>query len=212
MLRALSRMQTTERDIPSASWAALLEHLGASARVQAEAYERLRSRLEAFFRYRGWSDPDELVDATFDRVGAKLAAGTELTSDVPRYALGVARFVHLEQTKARAQQDRALRAAQEPTDEAAERIEHERRLAALEGCLNALSDADRRALARYHADRGQSKIDARRALAEKIGVTLNALRLRMFRLRNNLEQCVRAKLAQKQDGAERHSSTGSPPE
>lgn len=199
-------MRTIDRDIAPSSWTALLERMGKDAREQAEAYEVLRGRLLAFFRYRGWSNPEELVDATFDRVGTKLAEGVEVRADVPRFALGVARFVHLEFAKRYERERAALHRVGPPAPDGGERLEHERRLAALEACLGVLTDGDRSLLARYHADRGQTKIDERRQLAESLGMTLNALRLKTFRLRNALQECVRSKIE-----AKRNAGTDHPP-
>jgi hypothetical protein len=62
----------------------------------------------------------------------------------------------------------------------------------------------------YYQEQGQAKIRGRQALAESLGVGAGALRLRMHRLRADLEACVRRCLEDetKREGA--HSSEGGP--
>ena len=42
----------------------------------------------------------------------------------------------------------------------------------------------------YYREEGQAKIDLRRAIAERSGIGLNALRLRMHRTRSDLQVCM----------------------
>jgi DNA-directed RNA polymerase specialized sigma24 family protein len=62
----------------------------------------------------------------------------------------------------------------------------------LEGCLQRLAEPTRRLVLAYYREGKGSTIPARRTLAEQLGVTLPALRLRMHRVRARLEACVRS--------------------
>jgi len=42
----------------------------------------------------------------------------------------------------------------------------------------------------YYEQEKRAKIDRRRQLAEKLGITLNALRIKAFRIRAALHECV----------------------
>jgi DNA-directed RNA polymerase specialized sigma24 family protein len=58
-------------------------------------------------------------------------------------------------------------------------------------CLAELSDESRSLLMRYYDGERSAKISNRRKLASLMGLTDNALRSRVQRLRDRLEQCVR---------------------
>jgi len=161
------------------------------------AYEELRGRLQFFFEWKGCANAPELTDETLNRVAAKLADGELILTDEPRrYAFGVARFVYLEAVKRAARYtpagDDTTTHAPAPEDDVAVR---EARLAALEACLDTLPPRTQRFLLQYHADDGRQRIDHRKRLADELGIALNALRIRVHRVRAQIEECVRDRLA-----------------
>lgn len=199
--------------IAAAAWRELLAFLGRDGRDGGAAYEELRQRLQFFFEWKGCDGAPELADETLNRVAAKLAAGEQIHTDEPRrYAFGVARFVYLEAVKRRARHtqaeraDRAVTSEDSPADDAARR---EARLAALEACLNALPPQLQQILLRYHEDDGRQRIDQRKQLADEMGIALNALRIRVHRLRAQVEDCVRSRLG-RTDRIAAPVRTGSP--
>lgn len=176
------------------AWNGLLAFLGRGGGDGGAAYEEVRRRLQFFFEWKGCVGAAELADETLNRVATKLAAGEDIRTDEPgRYAFGVARFVYLEAVKRNARLVQAERsgAAPEPAEDAAQR---ERRLAALEACLDGLPPRTQQMVLRYHADDGRQRIDHRKQLADELGIALNALRIRVHRLRAQIEACVRARL------------------
>ena len=180
-------------EIPREAWASLLSLLGGGPDAGA-GYERMRRKLVDFFRWKGCTDAEELADATFDRVAKKLAAGEAVQTDEPaRYVIGVARLIYLESVKKDVRRKRAL-ADGLPEPDAGEG-DDERRIAALEDCLGAVGERARQTLLLYHLGRGQGRIDARQKLAEEHGITLNTLRIRMHRLREQLADCVRRNIS-----------------
>lgn len=188
--------------IPAEAWAALLAFLGGAAGNGGEAYEELRRRLQFFFEWKGCAGAAELADETLNRVAAKLAGGEVIQTDEPRrYAFGVARFVYLEAVKrdvraaAIARDERAASSADE--EDAATR---DARLAALEACLGNLPPRTQEMVLAYHADDGRQRIDHRKRLADELGIALNALRIRMHRIRGQIEDCVRKRLARNTRG------------
>jgi hypothetical protein len=51
--------------------------------------------------------------------------------------------------------------------------------------------ADQRELVvEYYRDAGRQKIERRREIAERLGITMNALGIRACRIRSTLEACV----------------------
>jgi DNA-directed RNA polymerase specialized sigma24 family protein len=172
----------------------LLRALDPERERAGERYEAIRGRLLRFFLSRNAPQPEELADETFDRVCRKLAQGEVIrAADAGLYFLGVARNVAREAWHQQAKrqqggfpQEALLRpAAVEPGDEQA--------LACLERCLATLDAASRKDLLRYHHVRpGTSLEDQRRALAKRLGLGANALRIRMHRLRVRLRECLSA--------------------
>lgn len=177
---------------------ALLALLGPDRERAAERYEAIRRKLTRIFVWRGFANPEELADATFDRVARKVDEGADLhAADPYSYFHGVALRIAQEQwradARARAVPDaladtRAAgewpRQTQPPQEDAAT----ERRLACLEECLGALEPAGRELLRRYHG--GSAAIPDRRALAIELGISATALRLRAFRLRATVQDCI----------------------
>jgi DNA-directed RNA polymerase specialized sigma24 family protein len=161
----------------------------------AERYEQMRHKLVVFFSVRGVSAPEEQADVTLDRVCRRIEEG-ERIEDVDAYLLSVARLVELE-SRRRSRKERRLswllRAAPAADQEAAAASEDA--LACVDACLLTLPTADRDLLLRYYLDDKRGKIDNRRLIAEVLGVSPGALRLRVFRIRCRLEPCVRECLA-----------------
>ncbi|MCK6548043.1 hypothetical protein L6R52_19485 [Myxococcota bacterium] len=164
---------------------------------RGRAYARAAEMLESFFRWRGLPGARELADVTLDRVARKLAEGEVVTAAPMRYALGVARLVLLEETRrsARERGQLATLVASEEERAGDEPMRDDARMAALEDCARSLSDEDRRLLLDYHRDDGRARIDGRQALANRLGLTLNGLRVRTFRIRARLLKCIEAKRA-----------------
>jgi DNA-directed RNA polymerase specialized sigma24 family protein len=60
----------------------------------------------------------------------------------------------------------------------------------LERCIDRLSKEDRDCLLRYYGPEGRNETEHRRALAEELGIGPNALRIRVYRIRQTLKECV----------------------
>jgi DNA-directed RNA polymerase specialized sigma24 family protein len=167
----------------------LLERLGPDPERAGAAYEALQRMLIKFFDWRGARLPEECADETLDRLAVKLAEGGRV-EDVHSFALGIARLVLLEQWRrpeARVfpadDAHLARLAAPEPSDD-------EPRRACFERCLEELPRDSRDLVLQYYVAEGRTKIDNRRQLAEALGVSDNALRSRMQRVRDGLERCI----------------------
>jgi DNA-directed RNA polymerase specialized sigma24 family protein len=183
-------------------YARLLARLdGNLLRAEAE-FERLRATLTRFFDWRGVSSPEDCADETLERLAHKLEEGVAVL-DVTAFARGVARLVLQEAVRA---QERVT-----PLDDAAPRagvvpapsVQDEPIAAHLDQCLEHLPrDARQTVLAYYGGGNGRGKIDARRRLAGRLRLSDNALRSRVKRLRDELEDCMRARSAAP-DGRER---------
>lgn len=174
----------------------LLRWLDDGSDSQGERYLEMRRRLVAYFDRRNRPAPDVLADETFDRVSRTLEESGRIKVTPPaRYCYVVARFVLLEdirksrrdvpfeETRAAMQQTRTGTA----TDDAADQS-----LDCLGRCLNTLKPEDRHLIVEYYRDAKRQRIDRRRELARELGITMNALGIRAWRLRASLERCVGA--------------------
>jgi DNA-directed RNA polymerase specialized sigma24 family protein len=153
-------------------------------------YEEVRRRLVKFLGWWGSDFPEEHTDETINRVARKLLAG-EVILDINKYFVGVARLVYAEHVKERVKSRDALAAlAQRPTtDESAQH--RETRFECYERCLETLPEAKRDLVIKYYQEAGGSKANLRDELAARMGIQLNLLRIRAFRIRNSLKDCVR---------------------
>lgn len=171
----------------------LLQRLDANPAQAAEKYEELRLKLVKFYAWRGCPDAsaDALADETINRVAVKLEEGIEIDS-LNAYACQISRFVWLEFSRKRKEDnygDDLPEKAVEP--ETAD--EPDERLQCLKKCLTEISnDAKDRELiiGYYDRDTGEKQKEARRSLAEKFGLKMNALKVKACRLRTKLEKCI----------------------
>jgi RNA polymerase sigma factor (sigma-70 family) len=174
------------RGLTLTGFSRLLERLHSDRDQAAEAYERMHRTLVRFFDWRGIGRAEECADTTIDRLARRLEEDVEV-QDVRHYAIGIARFVALEALRAPMQSslDEAREIPLTPaetTDEAMDR--------GFDRCLEELPGESRTILLRYYeGEHGQRKV-IRRQLARSLQISENALRSRVQRLRDRLEQCM----------------------
>jgi DNA-directed RNA polymerase specialized sigma24 family protein len=172
----------------------LLRRLDEDPERAGLAFEQLRRTLLRFFGWNRVPIPEDAADDTITRVARRLAEG-HVIQDVSDFALGVARLVLRESWRAGKRFESlddagAERWAAPPEPEPEPDVSRH-----LERCLALLPDDARALVLAYYAGvPGQDKIRARNALAGTHGLTPNALRSRVQRLRDRLEECVRARL------------------
>ena len=175
----------------SSPFEALLRVLGPDRDAAGQKYEEFRQRLVRLFRLWGADSPEDAADVTIDRVMVKVAAGEKIRHDNPYvYFHGVARFVFMEGLRARVKDKAAAAEYGVPRASEAHDTVEERKAACLDKCLSRLNEADRAALLEYY-DLGQrARIESRQAMADRLGIQVTALRLRMHRERERLRPCV----------------------
>jgi DNA-directed RNA polymerase specialized sigma24 family protein len=179
----------------SGSLQSVLDRL-ARDRDVAVAYEQLRMRLVTFFRLSCPVEAEALADEAIDRLGRRLSDGTPV-DNLGGYALGIARFLVMEAGARRRKEQNAARESmmEQESDAYLEQPEFDPAVPALRGCLNCIDAESARFILEYYAsDDGAARIERRRQLAERMGMTPNALRNRALRTRMALEKCVRARL------------------
>ena len=179
-----------EWDITQEAFDRLLGWLDADREAAGRRYEAIRLRLIKIFTCRGCSEADDLADETINRVTAKLGEiAKTYAGDPALYFYGVAQKIHLEYLR----KSRAREIPPPPIP--ANNIEEE--YACLEQCMERLPQQNRTLVLEYYREEKRAKIDHRRKLAEKLGIAVNALRIRAHRIRLQLQQCVQECLEQK---------------
>ncbi len=174
----------------------LLRLLDVDRNRAGEKYEYVRRRLIKFFQWNSCFPAPELADEAFDRVEQRIADVEIL--DVVGFIWGVAKNikqeVHKQAGKFVSISDVAgykLAGTQSSDENVHEKMQQDRRIRCLQLCLQRMSSEDRELFVAYHDVRGEHTI-YRKRLAERLGLTLGSLRVRINRLRDQLEKCARA--------------------
>lgn len=153
-------------------------------------FEAIRRRLLVVFDSRGCPHSEELVDETFLRFIRRLPAMLEtFTGNDPiPYLLVTAHRLHLDYIE-----KQFLPLPVNLSDElpaGAESVEAERLDACLEDCLGKLEPGDRTLALDYYRKDKQAKIEFRKEMARRLGMTTNTLRIKVHHLRNTLRECL----------------------
>jgi DNA-directed RNA polymerase specialized sigma24 family protein len=170
----------------------LLGRLDPNRERAGHKYREIHTNLVRFFRWRGCPFPEDHADETLNRVAGKLERGQGI-DDPQTYCIGVARMLVLEIRKRHDREQAALAdagpgvssaAADEGADASPARAECFRR------CLQTLPPESRELIVNYYRGERRAKIENRKALAGRLGVSLNTLRMQALRLRERLKDCV----------------------
>ena len=182
--------------ITSDSFARLLEWIDEGFDSDGRKYLEMRRLLVNYFDRKNCRSPDELADETLNRVARRLEEEGKIETEAPaKYCYITARFVFLESL--RGQQNKSVSIDEIKADKITakdvgeEKESKEKMLACLEKCVGELDETNQEMIVKYYYGAQRVKIENRRALADKLGVSSNALTIRACRVRDKLEICVR---------------------
>ncbi|PYP89570.1 MAG: hypothetical protein DMF61_02560 [Blastocatellia bacterium AA13] len=188
----------------------MLRWLDPDCERAAEKYEVIRSKLIRMFARKGCWMAEELTDITMTRVANKVhEIAPTYIGNPALYFYGVAQNVYREWLKWLDDQRKAQSPPPPDTPEV-----NELRLLCLDGCLEKLDPDSREFIIEYYRADKRAKIDCRKALADRFGVALNAIRMRAHRTKATLHQCIKGCLAQPEtmrhgiEGAARSADLG----
>jgi len=192
-------VEREEITLTQVAFTRLLEWLDDGADSGGETYLEMRRRLVAYFDRRNRPAPDALADETLNRIGRTLEkSGAILTRPPARYCYVIARYVLLEDLR----RERLhvpfddVRGANGVdlgrTASADAASAQERRFECLDRCLLKLKPEQRHLIVDYYSEAQRQRIDCRRDLAARLGISMNALGIRVCRIRGALETCVDA--------------------
>jgi len=168
----------------------LLTLLDGDRERAGEKYEALRVRLLKLFEWRGSPTPEEHADEALNRVARKISEGVEI-QNINHFIGGVARRVFLEIIEEGDRRQKALNQLAEPIVlPQIDDFEIDPRLGCFRSCLNELPDEQRCLIVDYYREDERRRIEQRKALAGRLKIPLNALRIRAHRLRSQLDKCI----------------------
>lgn len=167
----------------------LLTSLDEDRDTAGEKYLEIRSNLIRFFQWRGTPFPEDHADETINRIAKRVSEKEEIRNPASYY-LGVARMLLLEINRERIREQQALTELPVTSFESKSSEDSDERIESLRSCLRHLSDENRQLILQYyHGDKGE-KIDSRRKLSERLGISVNTLRMRALRIREELQRCA----------------------
>ena len=178
--------------IPPESFDEILAWLNPDREVAGSIYVQLREDLTKIFTWNRCPDPEGLTDDVFDRVAKKVHdVRQNYVGDPKLYFFGVARNLIKEiPKKIRAQ---TLLQGTEPASDPRREAEQETanmREDCLRFCLQKLSPEKRELIVAYYAKDKQAKIDHRTEMAQRLGISVETLRVKAYRIRGPLQQCI----------------------
>lgn len=176
----------------------LLAWLNRDRAQAAKRYEEIRQSLIKIFNWRGCADAEGLADEAINRVAMRLPEFVaDYVGDPAPYFYGVTKNLlheYRRRMKAQVPLDDNVSAtvpAPEPEDEDSQQL-HE----CLSRCVEELDADSRELIMAYYALDKHDKIGGRKALAQRLDISVNNLRVKVYRIRAALEKCIKECLKQ----------------
>ena len=166
--------------------------LGADREEASKRYVMICQKLIRMFQVRGADNPEELVDEAISRVVQKVEEGIEITTSIEHFFYGVANQVFRQYSRSHYLSE-SMPAFQMPEAEASK--DYEKKHECLEKCLNSLPANERELILVYYSYT-ENKIRERKNLAAQFGITQNALRIQITKIRTKLKICIAACMEQ----------------
>ena len=170
----------------------LLDQFSADRDEAAVQYDLTRRKVVRYFEWRSVRAADACADETMDRVARRLDEGKKIDK-LMAYIFATAHHIHQEVLKAESErgaipmEDAPLAYLQQKEPEI---VDPDVRLICFDRCLTELGDENQKLILGYYEGEGRAKIDNRLALAKKLKIPLNALRIRVHRIKRALEDCI----------------------
>jgi DNA-directed RNA polymerase specialized sigma24 family protein len=153
-------------------------------------YEIARRKVVRFFEWRSVVNAEDYADETFNRAARRIDQG-ENVDNLMAYLYAVAHLIFKEYLKERERMPIALDdAPAKLIKKMPETDGPDMRRLCFDQCLEELARENRNLLLSYYEGERRSKIDHRQVMADGLGIPINALRIRVHRIRKTLEGCI----------------------
>jgi RNA polymerase sigma factor (sigma-70 family) len=180
----------SEKNLEREDFERLLSWLHADRELAGEKYEAIRRGLIKVFIWNRCFEAEELADVTINRVMRKLPEIAQTyVGDPSLYFYGVAKKLILEHHRRSPvwqSLPEELRSNQEPIEVNDKELVHD----CLDRCLSELRPQNRDLILQYYQRSRQKRTGARKELANQLGISVNALRVRMYSIRATLGACI----------------------
>lgn len=170
------------------SFEKLLMSLHPDRERAGEKYELLRLKLVEYFQSRACLYAEELADETLNRLTKKVAEGEEIR-DALRYCYGLARWVWVEHSRRPEVKQMSFDELPVTPFVLQDSLVRKEREACFQYCLRQLPARERELVVEYWDHEDRSHRDARKEMAERLQITLTALRIRVSRIKDELQAC-----------------------
>ena len=162
----------------------LLAWLDSDPEEAGRKFNLIHSRLIKVFASRGCIDAEALADEVTNRVAVRIDKVMTTYSDPLRCCLGFVEFVYQEYQREEQKRITFVEPQRRSTDEL------EREDQCLTECLGSLPESERDLLVVYFQGEKRARINRRKQLAVELVLTANALRIRAYKLRKEVLQCL----------------------
>jgi RNA polymerase sigma factor (sigma-70 family) len=172
----------------------LMAWLSSSTENPGDKYETIRQSLVKLFVWNGCWDAEDLADETIDRVMRKVPEiAIDYSGDPALYFYGVARMMLKERrrqktisSESQSLESRLTTRSQQSDDT----DEINRRFECLEECIGKLPADSRELILDYYQEEKRAKIDFRQQIAQRMGMDVENLRVKVFRIRASIYKCM----------------------
>ena len=170
----------------------LLKCFSANRDEAGVQYHLARRKVVRYFEWRSVGAAESCADETMDRVARRIDEGQKIDK-LMAYIFGVARLVLQEVLKE--QRERGTISLEDvppvwQRQKAPEVVDPDMRQVCFDRCLEELGGESRNLILGYYEGEGRVKIDHRQELADNLKIPLNALRIRVHRIKRTLEDCI----------------------
>ena len=185
-------------DVPPEGFDDLLAWLNPDRELASAIYVELRNGLIRVFEWNHCADPEGMTDEAFDRVAKKVQEVRQTYEGDPRlYFRAVANNLIKENFK-KIKTHVSLEGVEVPQQQTSRTAEETAEIDdCLQSCLRKLTAEKRKLILAYYAKEKQAKIDYRHELAQRLEISLETLRVRVFRIRASIAECIESCLERK---------------
>ena len=167
----------------------LLAWLNPDRETAGKKYEDIRKRLIRIFMHRGCTSAEDLADKTINKVARKVhEIKGYYVGDPALYFCGVAKNVYAEYSKTLVELPVMPEIISAPVPD--EPDESEAAHNCLDRCLQKMTPRDRELLLTYYREERGAKIEQHKEMSRQLGISVNALRIIICRLRASFKKCM----------------------